>query len=64
MTSRERIRKLLNHEKTDKIPVDFGGNVVTGIHVSALDNLIKRLVKKIGLKPRTVKAFEPMMMCG
>lgn len=60
MNSRERVRLALNHKETDKIPVDVGGSVVTGMHVSALSKLIKGL----GLKERTVKVFEPMMMLG
>jgi len=60
MKSRERVRLALNHKETDKVPVDIGGSVVTGIHVTALD----KLIKKLGLKKRIVKAFEPMMMLG
>ncbi len=60
MKSRDRIRLALDHKETDRVPVDIGGTVVTGIHVTALDKLIKEL----GLKNRTVKAFEPMMMLG
>jgi len=29
MTSRERVARALNHQETDRIPVDFGGTVVT-----------------------------------
>jgi len=60
MIPRERIRKALNYEEVNKIPVDFGGTEVTGIHVTALD----KLIQKLGLKQRIVKAFEPMMMLG
>jgi len=60
MKSRERVQLALNHKETDKVPVDIGGSGVTGIHVTALDKLIKEL----GLKKRVVKAFEPMMMLG
>jgi hypothetical protein len=60
MTSRERVRKALNHDEPDRVPVDFGSSAVTGIHVTALDGLIK----KLKLRPRTVKAYEPMMMLG
>ena len=40
--------------------MDLGGAVVTGIHATALDGLRKGL----GLEPRTVKVYEPMMMLG
>lgn len=60
MTSRERVREALNHDEPDRVPVDFGSSAVTGIHVTVLDGLIK----KLKLKPRTVKAYEPMMMLG
>jgi len=42
------------------VPVDLGGSVVTGIHASAL----AKLRKALGLEPRTVKVYEPMMMLG
>jgi len=32
MTSRERVRKTINHEIPDKCPIDVGGTRVTGIH--------------------------------
>lgn len=60
MTSRERVIISLNHQKPDHVPVDIGGSDVTGIHVTALDNLRKALK----LERYTVKAFEPMMMLG
>jgi len=33
LSSRERVRKVLNGEEPDRIPIDFGGTKVTGIHV-------------------------------
>jgi uroporphyrinogen decarboxylase len=42
MTSRERLLKALNHEETDRIPIDLGGNQ-TGIHKVAYRNLLKHL---------------------
>ena len=57
MTSRERVIMSLNHQKPGRVPVDIGGSDVTGIHVTALDNLRKAL----RLERNTVKAFEPMM---
>lgn len=60
MTSRERVIAALNHQEPDRVPVDFGGSVVTGIHVSGLD----RLRNALGLERRTIKVYEPMMMLG
>ena len=33
MLSRERVRKAINFEEPDRVPMDFGGSRVTGIHV-------------------------------
>jgi uroporphyrinogen decarboxylase len=42
MTSRERVRLALNHEETDRIPIDLGG-FQTGIHRVAYHDLIDHL---------------------
>jgi uroporphyrinogen decarboxylase len=42
MTSRERVRKALNHEIPDRVPIDLGGNQ-TGIHKNAYAALIRHL---------------------
>ncbi len=60
MTPRERVKKALNHMETDLIPVDIGGTYDTGIHVVALD----RLIKVLRLGKRLVKVLDPMMMTG
>ena len=60
MNSRERVTAALNHQQPDKVPVDLGGAVVTGIHARALHNLRRAL----GLEERRVKVYEPMMMLG
>jgi len=60
MTSRERLIAALNHREPDKVPVDFGGTTVTGIHAQALD----RLHKFLGIEDRTVRVYEPMQMLG
>jgi uroporphyrinogen decarboxylase len=43
MTSRERVEAALNHEPTDRVPIDFGGSRITGIASIAYRNLIKHL---------------------
>lgn len=42
MTSRERVKKALNHEEPDRIPVDNGG-YVSGMHEVAYKNLLDYL---------------------
>jgi len=60
MNSRERIIAALNHQPTDRIPVDFGGTVLSGAHVS----VISQLRQKFGLSTDPVKVFEPAQMLG
>lgn len=60
MTSRERVRKALNHEPTDRPPIDCGGTWVSGIAASTLSKLRDAL----GLPKRTVKISEPLQLLG
>jgi uroporphyrinogen decarboxylase len=39
MNSRERLRTAINHQEPDRIPLDIGATVVTGIHWQAYKNL-------------------------
>ncbi|MEN6311366.1 MAG: hypothetical protein ABFD80_07500 [Acidobacteriota bacterium] len=39
MTSRERLDAALNHKAPDRIPVDFNGTAVTGMHVACVIGL-------------------------
>ena len=43
ISHRDRVRKALNHEDTDRVPVDFGGGPATQIHPTAYSNLLKHL---------------------
>lgn len=43
MTSKERVTRAINHEATDKVPVDLGGSVQSTIHAYAYANLKKAL---------------------
>lgn len=43
LTSRERVRRALNHEEPDRVPVDFGASRVTGIGAIAYKNLLRHL---------------------
>ena len=60
MTARERVRTTLDHRQPDRIPIDFGGTPVTGIHVS----VVAGLRDHYGLEPRLVKVHEPYQMLG
>ena len=70
MTGRERVLKALNYEPVDRVPVDLGGTLGTGAHVSVIANLRRAL----GLdKPPPfasqneaagVKVVEPYQMLG
>src|SRR4051794_26823612 len=59
-SSRERLIATLNHKQPDRIPIDFGGTAVTGIHVSC----VAALRDHFGLEKRPVKVHEPFQMLG
>ena len=60
MTSRGRVRKALNHEQPDRVPVDLGSTAVTGIAAGALT----RLRKALGIHAGPVKVHEPFQILG
>ena len=62
MTSRERILHTLKHKEPDRIPLDLGGSMGTGMSVSS----VYKLRQALGLdKPGTpVKVVEPYQMLG
>jgi len=62
MTSRERVRTALAHKQPDRVPVDFGSTMVTGISVS----VVSRLRKHLGLDGPgdRVRVDEPYQMLG
>jgi uroporphyrinogen decarboxylase len=43
MTSKERVKLTLQHQEPDRIPLDFGATLITGIHVNAYKNLLQYL---------------------
>ncbi len=59
-TCRERVLTALDHREPDRIPVDFGGTPVSGIHVS----VVAGLREHYGLESRLVKVHEPYQMLG
>jgi uroporphyrinogen-III decarboxylase len=56
--SRDRLLKTLRHEQPDRIPIDFGGTAVTGIHLSC----VAALRGYYGLERRPVRVHEPFQM--
>ncbi len=62
VTSRERVRRALNHREPDRVPLDLGSSAVTGAHVSS----VYLLRQALGLdEPGTpVKVVEPYQMLG
>lgn len=61
MTSRERLIAALEHRQPDRVPVDFGGTAVTGMHVAAVTRLRQAV---LGDKNYRVKVTEPYQMLG
>jgi hypothetical protein len=62
MTSRERVLAALDHEEPDRVPLDMGGSVVTGMHVSSVYKLRQALKLDDPLTP--VKVLDPYQMLG
>jgi len=62
LTGRERVLRALNHQPTDRVPVDLGGTPCSGAHVSVIANLRRALgLDKAGAR---VKVTEPYQMLG
>jgi hypothetical protein len=55
MTPRERVRRTINHEEPDRIPIDLGSSLVTSICASSYSNLKKAL--GIGGEVRVEETF-------
>lgn len=59
-TSRERVLESIEHRETDRIPVDLGSTVMSGIMAHALD----RLRKYLNLPHKIVKIYDIFQMLG
>lgn len=62
MTSRERVLKSLNHEEPDRVPLDLGASVLTGMHVSSIYKL--RQAMELDPPGTPVKVLDPYQMLG
>jgi len=60
MSPRERVLTALNHRAPDRVPADFGGTAITGIHVSC----VAALRDYYGLDRHPVKVVDPGQMLG
>jgi len=60
MSSRERVEAALAHRAPEGVPLDLGGTMVTGIHVSC----VAALRRHYGLETHPVKAIDPGQMLG
>lgn len=58
--SRERLVTALNHQRPDRVPIDFGGHMCSGIHASC----VAGLRDYYGLEKRPVRIHEPYQMLG
>lgn len=58
MNHRERVIKALNHEESDRVPIDYGGMLATGIHF-----LAQRKVRKyLGFPPAEGKIVDMLQL--
>ncbi|MFZ5435591.1 MAG: hypothetical protein ACOZCF_04600 [Bacillota bacterium] len=60
MNSRERVLKAINFEEPDRIPLDLGGTISSGIMAGAL----VRLREALGLADTSVKVRDLFQMLG
>jgi hypothetical protein len=60
MRSRERVLAALSHREPDRVPIDLGSNLMSGIMAHALD----RLRRHLGLERRPVRVHEVFQMLG
>lgn len=58
MTSRERVRLAINHKEPDRVPVDLGSTLVTGIQAG----IYSKFREALGVKKGKVKVYDPYQM--
>ncbi len=62
MNSRERVNLALNHQESDRVPLDLGGSPTTGMHVSTVYALRQAL--KLDALGTPIKIVEPYQILG
>jgi uroporphyrinogen-III decarboxylase len=60
MNSRERVFSALNHQEPDRVPIDLGGSLVSGIMAGAL----VRLREHLGMDHSAVRVYDCFQMLG
>ena len=58
MTSRERVRSAINHQVPDRVPLDLGSTLVTGIQAS----IYAKLKKALGISGGNIRVYDPFQM--
>ncbi len=58
MTSRERVRRAIRHQQPDRVPLDLGSTLVTGIQASAY----ARLKEVLGIRGGVTRVYDPFQM--
>jgi len=58
MISRERVRLAINHKEADRIPLDLGSTLVTGIEAS----IYAKLKNALGLSKGLIRVYDPFQM--
>ncbi len=58
MTSRERVRRAINHQLPDRVPRDLGTTLVTGIHASTY----AKLKQALGILDGQVRVYDPFQI--
>ena len=61
-TSRERVNLILNYQEADRVPLDLGGSMCSGMSVSSVYRLRQAL--NLDLPGTPVKVIEPFQMLG
>ncbi len=59
-SSKRRVRDAIEHRTPDRVPMDFGGSFITGMHCSVVEGLRHHY----GLSGRPVKICDPYQMLG
>ena len=58
MTSRERVRRALNHQEPDRVPVDLASTLVTGIQAS----MYAKFKQALGITEGEIRVYDPFQM--